>query len=198
VSLFSGILIIYLASLFLLNFYYDEIRSVLNKEVYYFIYTSIEYLSLAFIIKKFINSEKLKKIILVFSIVFVIFLLVFYSISTIKRVDSIPIGVETILLFTYILFFFQQYFKNMYSNIYENASFWFIVGILIYLGITFFFNILANNLERDFVTKYFFYSYLGDIMKNMLFAIAIFQYSKQHPDSDRNGNSSKVPYLDMI
>lgn len=85
----------------------------------------------------------------------------------------------------------------MYSNIFENASFWFIIGILTYLGITFFFNILANNLERDYFKKYFFYSYTGDILKNFLFAIAIFQYSKQHPESEK-GNSSNVPYLDMI
>ena len=135
---------------------------------------------------------------IVLSVIFVAFLIVFYSLASIHRIDSIPIGVETILLFIYILFFFHQYFKNMNSDLYESASFWFVIGILIYLAVTFFFNILANMMEPDYFNKYFFYSYSGDIFKNILFSIAIFQYSRERHSSDLKGNSAKVPYLDMI
>ena len=86
----------------------------------------------------------------------------------------------------------------MSSDTYQNSAFWFVIGILIYLAVTFFFNILANIMEPDYFNKYFFYSYSGDILKNILFSIAIFQYSRQRPLANAKGSSSKIPYLDMI
>jgi len=188
----------YLLSFFLLNLYYDEFKLLLQKKYYYFVYTSIEYLTFAFLLRFFIENKTLKKYILFFSICFELFLVFYYMFSSFKRIDSVPIGIESILLFIYILFFFAQYFKSLHNDIYENFSFWFVIGILAYLGITFFFNILANSLERESFAKYFFYSYLGDIIKNILFAIGIYHYSKSRHLSNSKLKSSHIPNLDMI
>jgi len=83
------------------------------------------------------------------------------------------------------------------TYIYDNAYFWLVTGILIYVGFTFFFNILANSLHKDFINKYFIYSYFGDILKNILFAIAVFYFAKQKNSKPTN-ESLNVPYLDMI
>ena len=73
----------------------------------------------------------------------------------------------------------------------------FIAGILIYLSITFFFNILVNNLENNFFEKYYFYTYLGDIIKNIIFSFALFYYLKQKNISDSQYKKSHIPFLDI-
>ncbi len=133
-----------------------------------------------------------------FSGVFTIFLIIFYSNVSISRLDSIPIGVETIFLITYIIYFLYLYFKDVNNEyIYNNASFWLVIGVFIYLGFTFFFNILANNLDVTHFKNYYYYSFLGDILKNIFFAIAIVLFSRSNNNS-RKIKSRNVPYLDMV
>jgi hypothetical protein len=116
----------------------------------------------------------------------------------IGRIDSVPIGIETILLITFIIYFFYLYFKNLSAGyIYENAYFWLVTGILIYLGFTFFFNILANSLNQEHFNKYFYYSYFGDIIKNILFAVAVIFFARKN-QNNQGKESLNVPYLDMI
>lgn len=194
---FTAIILIYLLCLFVLNLYYEETRKILSKKLYYFIYTSIEYLSFTFIIWHLINSKTYKKILLLCSVFFLIFLVFFYSTTKIKRMDSIPVGIESLLLFIFIIFFFIEYFKNMYSSLLGNPSFWFIAGILIYLSITFFFNILVNNLDNIAHQQYYFYSYLGDILKNILFSFALFSHLKQKNIADSQLKNTHIPFLDI-
>lgn len=111
--------------------------------------------------------------------------------------DSIPIGIESVLLFIFIIFFFIQYFKDMYSSLLGNSFFWFITGILIYLSITFFFNILVNNLETELFDQYFFYSYLGDILKNIIFSFALYNYLRQMKIAESKFKKSHIPFLDI-
>lgn len=143
------------------------------------------------------NQRTFRKTILVFSTVFILFLITHYSIAQIRRVDSIPIAVEFIILFTFIVWFFYLTFKeNVEIFLSENANFWIIAGILLYLGTTFFFNILANTLSDESFKQFYEYSFLGDILKNILIAIGIYIMSR--PNSNRSNKSiSKVPYLDM-
>lgn len=188
----------YLLLFFLLNNYYTEIKTTIGKTGYYFIYTLIEYLTFTYILWNSITDKKFKKSIIFLSCLFILFLTIFYSLVKIKRLDSVPIGVETILLIIYILYFFFRYFKSINDDyIYNNASFWFVTGILIYLGITFFFNILANSLDRDLFKMYYYYSYLGDILKNLLFTVAII-FLAHNNKKNISQKLFNAPYLDMI
>jgi len=71
--------------------------------------------------------------------------------------------------------------------------FWIVCGIIFYLGGSFFFNILANHLTQAVLSKYWFYSYSFDIIKNVLFAIAITLFAKQN----RKNIKEITPYLDI-
>ncbi|MBC7948718.1 MAG: hypothetical protein H7Y42_12595 [Chitinophagaceae bacterium] len=195
-TVFVTILIIYFATFFALNFFYDDIKSALGKK-YYFVYTLLEYLTFAYILWTFIKNTRFRILIAVVSGAFLIFLIVFFSTVTIKRVDSIPIGVESLLLFMFIFYFFYQYFKYATIDISGDYSFWLVTGILIYLGSTFFFNILAENISPFHFKKYWYFTYIGDIIKNILSAVAVILYIK-HPIEKTNQKSSSVPYLDMI
>jgi hypothetical protein len=110
--------------------------------------------------------------------------------------DAIPIGVESILLFIFSFYYFQQLFYNTKDvYLYQDSHFLFVVGILIYLGTSFFFNILANHVSQDFYSQFWHLTYIPEIIKNILFAIAIYKF----PDvsKQKNNTSSSVPFLDM-
>lgn len=117
-----------------------------------------------------------------------------YSIIDIKRIDSYSIGIEFIFLIVFILYFFYDQLKNITTqSIYELYGFWIVLGVLIYLGFTFFFNILANNLSEELIEKYSEYAYVGDIIRNILFAISILFIER-----DNKIKQNPIPKLDMI
>ncbi|HKO80134.1 MAG TPA: hypothetical protein VJU78_07060, partial [Chitinophagaceae bacterium] len=83
------------------------------KLIYLSLYTLLEYLFFAYLLYNSIQNKKIKQIIVLFSICFAIFQIATYFLnSKIHRLDSLSVGIETILLFTYILFFFYDHSKN--------------------------------------------------------------------------------------
>lgn len=187
-------MVTYLLIFFLFNFYFDFSASVLGKKYYYFLYTTLEYCSLSILIGFNIQNPKFKYLHITVSIIFLLFLVLFYLTNTIKRLDSIPIGIESILLMLFIIFYFYSQLKYVSNqSIYEIFSFWIVLGILFYIGFTFFFNILVNNLDPVHFQKYYSYSFLGDIFKNIFFSVAILF------NTNKNKNQiQSIPNLDMI
>jgi len=111
--------------------------------------------------------------------------------------DTVPVGVETILIFIFIFLFFYEHFndtKNEY--IYHNYCFSIAIGILIYLGGSFFLNILADLLGKAEAHKYWYLTYIAEIIKNILFSIAIIIYVRK--PGKKESKTASIPYLDMI
>ena len=52
-------------------------------------------------------------------------------------------------------------------------------------------------MDNEFHEQYFFYSYLGDILKNIIFSFALFNYIKQQKISNSNLKNTQIPYLDI-
>lgn len=188
------VLLAYLLIFFGFNLFFDESKALFGKKNYYFFYTILEYFSFATLFLFSIPENRFKKIYYIVSASFTIFLIIIYSFFKIARLDSIPIGIESIVLMSFVIYFFYYQLKNVTTkSIYEFSSFWIVLGIMIYIGFTFFFNILANSLSPQFFFKYYYYTYLGDILKNVLFSLAIFFASK-----NKQLNISSIPKLDMI
>lgn len=163
--------------------------------IYQTFYTFCEYSFFTYLLFQSINLKKLKIIILLFSVLFMGFLIYDYSISQRRQLDSIPVGIETILIFIYISFFFYQNFRNTNEEyIYTQPSFWLSIGMLIYLGGTFFFNILVNYLDEA-QKNYWFLTYIADLIKNLLFCVSIIIYART-PHKEKSVHKS-VPYLDL-
>ena len=164
------------------------------QRYFFHVYTLTEYLFFAYLIFLAITKKALKLIILFFSIGFIIFQFIL-DIGE-NQLDSISIGIETILLFVYIILFFYDHSSNIKAGyIYNHPVFWVSVGILLYLGVSFFFNILVNYMSEAETNSYWHYTYITEILKNLLFAYAILKISHHHKLNPIK--SSHVPYLDI-
>jgi len=170
------------------------------RPLYFILYTSFEYFFFAYMISVSIRTKKIKQLILFFSICFLIFQAVFglrsQRLDSISKPDSISIGIETILLFVYIFLFFYDHSKNNKTGyIYNHPAFWLSVGILLYLGGSFFFNILVNYMSEAEKYNYWNYASITEILKNLFFAVAILITSRQNKLNSIS--QSQVPYLDI-
>lgn len=190
-------LITYFTSFFLLNFLFDEITPYLGERRYYFIYTLSEYLTFTYIFFYYLPYKRARNSIYLLSILFIAFIIFFIYYANIRRVDSFPIGVESILLLIYIVLYFYYSLKKVSNEtILEKPSFWFVLGILLYIAFTFFFNILAGSIDPEIGRKYYHYSYFGDIFKNLFFTIGIFYLSKESKESNLKKLKNE-PFLDF-
>lgn len=115
-----------------------------------------------------------------------------------KRLDSIPIGIESIILFVFILLLFYEQFKiAKNTSVISSPWFWFSTGLMIYLAGSFFFNILVNNIDKKLGMEYWHVTYVFDAVKNLFFSIGLI-YVAHSPNKSSIEKSSSVPFLDMI
>lgn len=167
------------------------------QKYYYTFYTTFEYGVFAFIFFHNLEAKRFKKIVVFFSLAFLVFQVIYLFTAKKVRLDSVPIGIETILVFIYIFFFFYEFSRKPSGNyIYNHYCFWIAVGILIYLGGSFFFYILFNHLNEDEIKTFGNLTYTAELIKNFLFTGALFVYHKNPQKSKKE--PSTVPYLDMI
>ncbi len=182
---------------FLLLIYFDQFLPIPFRRYYFAFYTTFEYSVFAFIFWQNITSKKLRQLLIFFSLLFLVFQVVYLFTTKTITLDSVPIGIETILILIYIFFFFYEFSKKPNGSfIYSHYGFWIAVGVLVYLGGSFFFYILFNHLNEEEINTFGKVTYLAEIIKNVLFMTALFVYAKQ-PVKNKN-ESASVPYLDMI
>jgi len=161
------------------------------------LYTLLEYSFFAYFFWFSIQSKRFRKIIIIISILFFLYQFYYITSANFTKLDSISIGIETILVFIYIFYFFYEFSKNTKDVfIYNHYGFWLAVGIMIYLGGSFFFYILINSLTESEIDKFSNMTYVAEITKNLLFAFSIFIY-KKHPVNKPQNHSKNIPNLDM-
>ena len=177
-------------------FFYDIDRDI--QKYFQTSYTFFEYFVFTLIFWINIKQKKVRRLIAVASALFFVFQLFYLLSIKVKSLDTIPIGIETILILTYIIYFFYEFSKDLRNfYIYNHYCFWISVGILIYLGGSFFFFILIEHLNKDQIAIFGNLTYLTEIVKNVLFTLAIFIYHRYRFENTKEKTSS-VPYLDMI
>ena len=132
-----------------------------------------------------IKNSILRKILIASTAIFSLTVAVYYYYNYIVLsrepvLDSVPIAIETILIFIFsFIYFFEQLNDTSQLFIYNKPSFWASFGILLYLSGSFFIYILANQIDfRDF-GKYWMVTNVASIIKNIFFGIAIYVSAKQ-------------------
>ena len=191
------LLALYGVLFFTLLFLYENFEADIPNNYFQGVYTILEYSFFSYLFWINTHSKSFKKLIIIVSLLF--FLYQFFYITSVKfeRLDSISIGIETILIFIYIFYFFYEFSKNTKEFfIYNHYGFWLAVGIMIYLGGSFFFYILINYLDENEVDKFANLTYVAEIIKNLLFAFSVYIY-KKHPLNKTRNHSKKIPNLDM-
>jgi biotin transporter BioY len=157
----------------------------------------MEYIFFALLLWYDIKRKFFRTAIITLTSAFLVFLIIYYFKSTLVRLDSVPIGIETFLIFLFIFFFFIEFSNNETPvNFYYHNGFWISVGILIYLGGSFFFYILINHLSNEQVSAFGNLTYLAEIIKNALFVIATIVLKKKLPSN--NKKTDTIPFLDTI
>lgn len=191
------LIIIYGIIFFLLNLFFSDFEKKASLlKLYYTLYTFLEYVLFTAIMYSKVKSIAFRRLIIAASIGFVAFQVIHFTTMRIAVLDSIPIGIETILIFIYIIFYFYEQFKVPSGNfIYHNYVFWIAFGIMIYLGGSFFFNIMADYMYSR-ISPYWDLTYIGDIVKNALFLYGLILFKMNYKGNSNNKKTS-VPYLDM-
>ncbi len=141
-------------------------------------FTIIEYLFFSSFFYFILEKKGFRKIIIA---LFTLFCVYFILSKAPKQFDSIQTSIEGTLIIIYsIFYFYEQMNKEEATFIYQNFTFWLVVGILIYLvGNLFLFTYAATlpNAVRD---KYWIINYVCNITKNVLFAYAIYSQARQY------------------
>ena len=111
---------------------------------------------------------------------FIIFNLLFpYLIKDIKAIDSIPIGIETIIVLTFSFYYLYEKTNDTTTlYIYSTFSFWIVIGMVLYLAGSFFIYLFASSLSKQEVNKYWVVTNFLSFLKNVMFAVAITVNSK--------------------
>lgn len=176
---------------------YDTLPKEFRKPFQSF-YTFLEYAFFAFFFWYNIKNQRFRKLIIILSVLFLLFQIVYFLKTMLIRLDSVPIGVETILLLVYILYFFYEFSQKLNDQyIYNHYCFWISIGVLIYLGGSFFFYILINHLNNDQVQTFGNMTFMAEMIKNILFTVSIFIYSR-YPSENTKEKQKSIPYLDLI
>jgi hypothetical protein len=145
-----------------------------DSEIYsYRLFTIIEFIVLSVYLIKELNSDKSKLFIKISGIVFGLFVLFDLLTGTLNEFDSIPTGVESILILcSSLLVLYERIIKNEEYNV---SSIWISVGLVLFFSGTFFLFILSESNFNDsaFSQTYSFILASFKIISYILFSIGI-------------------------
>lgn len=172
-----------------LNALSDFFHIVINPYIWSS-FTYFEYFIFTYIIWIHLKRKKVKNVIIGLSILFVLFSTIYNIITNFTSYDSMPIGVETILILVFSFYYlYEQMNDTSTLFIYNKYQFWLVIGFMIYLAGSFFINIFANHLMGDeTLSKYWFLTNVSFSIMNILFAIAFLLFG-------RNPKKVNNPYL---
>lgn len=173
---------------------YNVLSFVINSIVtitsttYTFLYESLtlsEFLLFAGFCYIQIKNKQVKFLILIAGILFTLFLFTYaLLIHGVDRFDSVPIGVETIIILGFSFYFLYERMKETNTLfLYNKAPFWIILGIIIYLAGCFFIYIFGSYLTASQLEKYWSITNLFAFLRNLFFCIAIYIHAKPPKDS---------------
>lgn len=159
--------------------------------------TLAEYLLFALILYFNIRNEKIRKLLILISILYFLFSIYYALTVKIKTIDTIPIGIETIIILCFAFYFlYERMNEPAIDFIYTDFRFWIMLGMIIYLAGSFFIYIFSDQVDRNLFNKYLSLTYVFYALKNILFALGIYMYTRKEPQKVEHKNQN-IPYLDI-
>jgi len=152
-------------------------------------FTLFEFILFTSAIYLTILSKPFKLFIIGISTCFTIFIFIYNLYVKVVGIDSIPIGMEAIIILIFSFYYLYEQMKDPENLfVYSRFSFWVVLGIMLYLAGCFFIYIYASRLEDKEVGKYWIFTNIFSILKNIFFTIAIFL------NTSEKSNSGKINY----
>jgi hypothetical protein len=150
------------------------------KVILYTSYTFVEYLIFSFLLYSFIKSKSFRRVILLSSLLFVCSLISFTLFTKIEILDTVPIGIETILILIFSFYYLYEQMSDLNNQfIYNQFSFWAVTGMMIYLAGSFFIYVFAAQINTDILKNYWFLTNAFYCIKNILFGIGAYLILKK-------------------
>ena len=166
------------------------------KNLVFALYTFVEFFFFLLIYWQNITEKKFRILTGATFLAFVAFQVIYFFSVNNSKIDNIPVGIETLLMYTCIFYFFYERFKNIDDQyIYNHYCFWISIGIMIYLGGCFFFYILGNHIPPKQLDNYWYFTYIVEIVKNILFAVAVAVFGRSY--SRQKIPNQNIPFLDF-
>lgn len=160
-------------------------------------FTFFEFFFLALFLWINLINKKAKNSLVILSSFFFLFLIYFYISSHFSRIDSIPIGIESIIIISFSFYFFYEKIKNpSVSYIYSDYRFWILIGMITYLAGSFFIYIYGETLDAAAWRKFRILTVLFYIIRSVFFIIGIIVFIKTPKEKPKLTNKN-IPFLDF-
>jgi hypothetical protein len=174
------------ATLIYNNYYQTSVPPNFIRKFFYAFLTFFEFSCFAYFLWINIKSSNFKKVIFISSLGFVVFIITYTILSKFQRIDSFPIGIETIIILIFSFYFFYEKMNDPNTLfIYNDYRFWIVLAFMIYLSGSFFIYIFANQIPKKDMPQYWMFTDIFYALKNIFFLIGILVFAlqpkKKHP-----------------
>jgi len=144
------------------------------------IFTGIEFICFVTVLIFLLANKTALNVIKVIALAFILFCVISIIGSNHEsHFDSIQSSISSILIIIFCIFyFFEKLNEPEMKFIYSDFHFWIILAFLIYLAATLFLYGYVTSLPQDIAKKYWVINSISNIIKNILFCIAIIKFLK--------------------
>ena len=140
------------------------------------IFLVLEFILICFFYKTIFKSARIKKLLTVLPIIFILFCLYNFLKSSKTEFDFAPLVIECLFFTVVILYYFyERIMYNFTIPLYQLPSFWISVAFLIYFSGNFFLFLFSKVIENDpgFANQYTLIYSSITIIKNILLCTAL-------------------------
>lgn len=154
-----------------------------HSNILFSTFTLMEYLAFSLFLGFHSENKKLRRLLSIVFVLFSVFICTYFLIVPFDFIDSVPIGVETILVIGFSVYFLYEMVNKTTNLLYNTTEFWIITGFLIYLAGSFFIYLYANQVDLRELKKFFFVTYMFTSIKNIFISIGFWLWAQQPKDS---------------
>lgn len=171
---FYAILIYCIFSLFTdLSLKYIHLKAYPNLQFFLLSsFTIIEYSLYAFFVYHALLNKTVRLIVLLVSVPFVIYCVIYYTKNKLTTFDWLPVSIESLVIIIFCIYYFFEQINIPTTNIiYSGSTFWMIIGILFYFSGTLFLYLYVASLPEGQTFKFWFISNVFNILNKFLLTI---------------------------
>lgn len=181
------------------NYYFNTLSTTINvRKAFYSFLTLFEYFAFTYFFFLNIRNSSIRKFTIVVSSCFLLFIIIYYFSAKFHRIDSVSIGVETILILIFSGYFLYEQLNNPDNLfIYNDYRFWIVLAFMIYLSGSLFIYLFANQISQADLPQYWMFTDIFYTLKNIFFSIGILVFALQPKQKHHTKPRTNHHYLDI-